>query len=138
MPALFAGVGDADATKSQAIRTIQKLRRRLSQSSVGRVLRGGGRGRRPRPSPRVAAGLVIAVLAVPTLLAGWLLIHVWRGLPERDAISRLPEAQRQVLMLRYYSGLKFIEIAEMIGCPLNTALGRMHKAMIKLKEMMEG
>ena len=55
----------------------------------------------------------------------------------RDAIGRLPEAQRQVLLLRYYSGLKFVEIAEIIGCPLNTALGRMHKAMLKLKELME-
>ncbi|MBC7784621.1 MAG: sigma-70 family RNA polymerase sigma factor [Burkholderiales bacterium] len=55
----------------------------------------------------------------------------------RVAIARLPEAQRQVLMLRYYSGLKFAEIAEMLGCPLNTALGRMHKAMVKLKELME-
>jgi RNA polymerase sigma-70 factor, ECF subfamily len=55
----------------------------------------------------------------------------------REAIARLPENQRQVLMLRYYSNLKFVEIAEMLGCPLNTALGRMHKAMLKLKEMME-
>jgi RNA polymerase sigma-70 factor, ECF subfamily len=55
----------------------------------------------------------------------------------RESIARLPEAQRQVLMLRYYSGMKFVEIADMLGCPLNTALGRMHKAMLKLKEMME-
>ena len=39
------------------------------------------------------------------------------------AIQQLPENQKQVLMLRYYSDLKFIEIAEMLGCPLNTALG---------------
>ena len=52
------------------------------------------------------------------------------------AIAQLPEAQRQVLMLRYYSNLKFVEIAEILGCPLNTALGRMHKAMIKLKDLM--
>ena len=55
----------------------------------------------------------------------------------REAITKLPEQQRQVLLLRYYSGLKFVEIAETLGCPLNTALGRMHKAMQKLKEMME-
>ncbi|HQY87335.1 MAG TPA: RNA polymerase sigma factor [Tepidisphaeraceae bacterium] len=55
----------------------------------------------------------------------------------RRAIDGLPEAQRQVVMLRYFSGLKFVEIAEIIGCPLNTALGRMHKAMIKLKKLME-
>jgi len=52
------------------------------------------------------------------------------------AIEQLPDAQKQVLMLRYYSNLKFIEIAEMLGCPLNTALGRMHKAMLKLKDLM--
>jgi RNA polymerase sigma-70 factor, ECF subfamily len=55
----------------------------------------------------------------------------------REAIGRLPENQRQVLMLRYYGNLKFIEIADMVGCPLNTALGRMHKAMLKLKQIME-
>jgi RNA polymerase sigma-70 factor (ECF subfamily) len=53
------------------------------------------------------------------------------------AIEKLPENQRQVLMLRYYSNLKFVEIAELLGCPLNTALGRMHKAMIKLRQLME-
>ena len=55
----------------------------------------------------------------------------------RRAIEQLPENQRQVLMLRYYSNLKFVEIAELLGCPLNTALGRMHKAMLKLKQLME-
>lgn len=54
-----------------------------------------------------------------------------------DAIQQLPENQREVLLLRYYSDLKFTDIAEMLGCPLNTALGRMHKAMLKLKQMME-
>jgi RNA polymerase sigma-70 factor, ECF subfamily len=53
------------------------------------------------------------------------------------AIQQLPESQRQVLMLRYYSDFKFVEIAEMLGCPLNTALGRMHKAIIKLRQLME-
>ena len=55
----------------------------------------------------------------------------------KAAIAELPENQRQILMLRYYSQLKFVEIAELLGCPLNTALGRMHKAMLKLKELME-
>jgi RNA polymerase sigma-70 factor (ECF subfamily) len=55
----------------------------------------------------------------------------------RLAIDRLPENQRQVLLLRYYSGLKFVEIAQTLGCPLNTALGRMHKALQKLKQLME-
>jgi RNA polymerase sigma-70 factor, ECF subfamily len=55
----------------------------------------------------------------------------------RWAIMQLPESQRQVVMLRYYSELKFGEIAKILGCPLNTALGRAHKAMIKLKQLMD-
>jgi RNA polymerase sigma-70 factor, ECF subfamily len=54
----------------------------------------------------------------------------------KKAIDKLPENQKQVLMLRYYSNLKFVEIAEMLGCPLNTALGRMHKAILKLRQVM--
>ncbi|HMO27538.1 MAG TPA: sigma-70 family RNA polymerase sigma factor [Tepidisphaeraceae bacterium] len=54
----------------------------------------------------------------------------------KQAIEQLPDAQKQVLMLRYYSGLKFNEIAEVVGCPLNTALGRMHKAVLKLRELL--
>lgn len=55
----------------------------------------------------------------------------------RRAIAQLPENQKQVVLLRYYSNMKFVEIALMLGCPLNTALGRMHKAMQKLKQLME-
>ena len=54
----------------------------------------------------------------------------------QEAIAKLPEPQREVLLLRYYSGLKFVEIAQLLGCPLNTALGRMHKAMKRLEAMM--
>ena len=54
----------------------------------------------------------------------------------RRAIDLLPEPQRQVLVLRYYSNLKFVEIAEILGCPLNTALGRVHKALIKLRHLL--
>lgn len=53
------------------------------------------------------------------------------------AIRQLPENQRMVLLLRYYSQMKFVEIARTLGIPLNTALGRMHKAMLNLKELME-
>ena len=55
----------------------------------------------------------------------------------RRAIEQLRENQRQVLMLRYYSGLKFVEISQILGCPLNTALGRVHKAMVRLRQLME-
>lgn len=53
------------------------------------------------------------------------------------ALAELPEGQREVLLLRYYGRLKFVEIAELVGCPLNTALTRAHKALIKLRQIME-
>lgn len=56
----------------------------------------------------------------------------------RRALDQLPEAQRQVILLRYYGKMKFVDIANMLGCPLNTALGRVHKAMIKLRQLMDG
>ncbi len=51
----------------------------------------------------------------------------------RAAVATLPEPQRMVVELRFWGGLKFTEIAEVVGCPLNTALGRMHKALKKLR-----
>ena len=52
----------------------------------------------------------------------------------RAAVDKLPEPQKQVVLLRYYTGMKFVEIADLLGCPLNTALGRMHKAAAKLRK----
>jgi len=54
----------------------------------------------------------------------------------KQAIEQLPVNQKQVVMMRYYGDMKFVEIAQALGCPLNTALGRMHKAMLRLKQAM--
>jgi RNA polymerase sigma factor (sigma-70 family) len=54
----------------------------------------------------------------------------------RAAIEMLPDNQKEILLLRYYANLRFVEIAQMLGCPLNTALGRMHKAMIRLRQLL--
>ena len=55
----------------------------------------------------------------------------------RQAMELLPDGQRQVLVLRYYSNLKFVDIAAMLGCPLNTALTRAHKGLTKLRHLMQ-
>lgn len=55
----------------------------------------------------------------------------------QEAINLLPEPQRQVVLMRYYGDMKFAQIAEALGCPLNTALGRMHKALLKLRRAMD-
>lgn len=54
----------------------------------------------------------------------------------QGALDKLPPNQREVLLLRYYSGLKFHEIAQLLGCPLNTALGRAHKALLKMRQLL--
>jgi RNA polymerase sigma-70 factor (ECF subfamily) len=53
------------------------------------------------------------------------------------AVERLPWEQRQVFLLREEAGLSFREIAEVTGCPLNTALGRMHYAMEALRKSLK-
>ena len=53
-----------------------------------------------------------------------------------EAIVKLPDEQKQVLVLKHFSGLTFREISEMIGIPLNTALGRMHYAIRNLRKML--
>jgi RNA polymerase sigma-70 factor (ECF subfamily) len=53
------------------------------------------------------------------------------------AVERLPFEQKQVFLLREEAGLSFKEIAEMTGCPLNTALGRMHYAMEALRKSLK-
>ena len=50
------------------------------------------------------------------------------------ALEELPDSQREVLLLRYYSNMKFGDIADVVGCPLNTALTRAHKALLKLRQ----
>ena len=53
------------------------------------------------------------------------------------AVERLPLEQRQVFLLREEGGLSFREIADATGCPLNTALGRMHYAMENLRKALK-
>lgn len=53
-----------------------------------------------------------------------------------DAVTRLPDVQREVFLMRVQGDLPFNEIAETLKIPLNTALGRMHDAMTKLKKLL--
>lgn len=53
------------------------------------------------------------------------------------AVERLPFEQKQVFLMRQEAGLSFQEIALAIGCPLNTALGRMHYAMETLRKSLK-
>ena len=54
----------------------------------------------------------------------------------RGVIEQLPQGQREVLLLRYYGNMKFSDIADVLGCPVNTALTRAHKGLLKLRDAM--
>lgn len=51
-------------------------------------------------------------------------------------LDKLPEEQREVIVLRHFADLGFKEIAEMTGCSINTALGRMRYALINMRKML--
>lgn len=53
----------------------------------------------------------------------------------RSLVEMLPDEQREVVMMRYFSGLSFKEIAEQTNVSINTALGRMRYALINLRKM---
>ncbi len=55
----------------------------------------------------------------------------------RHLVEMLPDEQREVVMLRYFSGLSFKEIAEQTDVSINTALGRMRYALINLRKMIK-
>jgi len=58
-----------------------------------------------------------------------------RRLLVRAAVDRLPEFLRQVVVLGYYQGLKYREIAEVLDIPLGTVKSRLHAAMTRLQEI---
>lgn len=52
-------------------------------------------------------------------------------------IKELPDAQREVLIMRHYMEMSFQDIADATGVSINTALGRMRYALINLKKQMD-
>ena len=55
----------------------------------------------------------------------------------RGLLDKLPHEQREVVILRHYAGLSFKEISKMLDININTALVRMHYAILKMREMVE-
>ena len=49
--------------------------------------------------------------------------------------NRTPDFLRQVLLLAYYQGLKYREIADILGIPVGTVKSRLHAALVKLQEV---
>jgi RNA polymerase sigma-70 factor, ECF subfamily len=53
-----------------------------------------------------------------------------------EVITRLSPLQQRVLLLRYYGQLSFAEIAEIVGCPLNTTLSHCRRGLETLRKLL--
>jgi RNA polymerase sigma-70 factor (ECF subfamily) len=56
----------------------------------------------------------------------------------RAAVDRLPELLRQVVILAYFQGLKYKDVADVLGIPVGTVKSRLHAALAKLTEEWTG
>lgn len=54
----------------------------------------------------------------------------------RGAMAKLSEADREVVELRHHAGLSFKQIAELLSEPIGTLLARHHRALKKLKDLL--
>ena len=52
----------------------------------------------------------------------------------RAGVERLPDFLKQVVILAYYQGLKYRDIADILGIPVGTVKSRLHSALMKLQE----
>lgn len=53
-----------------------------------------------------------------------------------EALEKLPEEQRQVILLRHFSEMSFGDIADLLECPVGTVLARAHRGLKRLRELM--
>ncbi len=100
---------------------IDRLRRHKPDDSLDRPIGEDGL--------RLADQIAAAGLPVPDQVDGADL-----GIRIAVCVEKLPRAQREVFLMRTVSDLSFNEIAEILAIPLNTALGRMHYAVVRLRE----
>ena len=96
----------------------------LFQIAINRC-RDWHRRRPPEPSP----GVEMAAPADP---------HPDAALDVAGLLARLPEAQREVVVLRYFQDLSEAEMADVLEIPRGTVKSRLHHAMARLNELARG
>ena len=92
------------------------------------------RGGRRRARREEAAGLATGPNASspdPLLTGG--LEREERRMAVEAALAQLPEAQREVLVMKVWGGLSFPQIAQALGVPPDTAASRYRYALAKLR-----
>ena len=99
---------------------IDAIRRRRPALSLDAENEDGGSLSETISDPAPAAPAALASLETQNEIAA--------------AVAELPDDQKEVFLLRTADGLSFKEIADVLGVSINTALGRMHYAVGKLKK----
>lgn len=59
--------------------------------------------------------------------------HLWI----REALGRLDDSEREVLLLREYEQLSYSEIADLLRVPVNTVRSRLFRARMAMKQQLE-
>jgi len=54
----------------------------------------------------------------------------------QQALKKLPELDREIIMLRHYSQMSFKEIAEQFKLPIGTVLAKVHRGLKRLRKSM--
>lgn len=120
-------IGDYEHTgrfDAWLLRIAANLARDRARRHVRRRERGAQVGEDAEPLDRAAPPSHDPVARVTEAEAG---AAVAAGL------ARLPETDREILLLRHHAEMPFQEIADLLGIPLGTALARAHRALRKLR-----
>ena len=54
----------------------------------------------------------------------------------RQALDQLSELQQRVLLLRYYGEMDFTQLAQVVDCPLSTALSHARRGLLALRKLL--
>ena len=55
----------------------------------------------------------------------------------QEAINRLSHEHREVLVLKDIEGMKYEEIADILGVPMGTMRSRLHRARLELRDLLQ-
>lgn len=78
---------------------------------------------------------VFEILELPQENVESTMVKNQRDMDLRKVIQKLPEEQKEVLIMRHFCEMSFKEIAEITGVSINTALGRMRYALQNLRKL---
>jgi RNA polymerase sigma-70 factor (ECF subfamily) len=91
----------------------------------------GRKRRTPLPNVSLAGGLMD-----PTSGAGKTTIHRDHGHELWQALEQLDPELREAIVLRYWGGYTYQEMADILRCPLPTAQSRVRQAYEKLRKLL--